>query len=221
MVRSMDARSLPNGSGRDALAASPRLFGNPLLDRLSRVHHLVPLLIYAPVVAALLILAVSVLPVPMAIAAFLIGYLLWTLVEYFGHRFLFHFHAATAIGGRVQFLIHGVHHDHPSDPLRLVMPPLMSVPIMATAYGILRVAWGAQHALPILAGFISGYIVYDMLHYYVHHGRPRNALARLLRYRHMHHHFRDESSWFGVSAPWWDAVFATRPARTLLRPQRG
>ena len=26
-------------------------------------------------------------------------------------------------------MIHGVHHDHPNDPLRLVMPPSASVPL--------------------------------------------------------------------------------------------
>jgi sterol desaturase/sphingolipid hydroxylase (fatty acid hydroxylase superfamily) len=95
------------------------------------------------------------------------------------------------------------------------MPPLMSVPIMAAAYGVLRAGCGPEPALPAWAGFMGGYLFYDMLHFHVHHGRPRTALGRLLRYRHMLHHFRDDKCSFGVSAPWWDEVFGTSPpART-------
>ena len=194
-----------------SLAASPRLFRNPVLDRFSRVNHLVPLILYSPIAMVLMWLALRSLSGRVAIAGALAGYLAWTLVEYFGHRFLFHYCPQTAFGRRVQLLIHGVHHEYPSDPLRLVMPPLMSAPIIAAACGVLRLVCGPELLLPVLAGFIGGYVVYDMLHFYVHHGRPRTWLGRMLQHRHMHHHFRDDSSWFGVSAPWWDEIFGTRP----------
>lgn len=121
--------------------ASPRLFRNRLLDRLSRVHPRTPFLIYLPAVAALL--SQEKLSLIFVIVAFGTGYVLWTLVEYSGHRLLFHFRPATAAGRRIQFLIHGVHHRHPSDPLRLVMPPIMSMPIMIVAFAILRLGFGS------------------------------------------------------------------------------
>lgn len=195
------------------LAASPRLFRSTLLDRLSRVHPGTPFLIYGPVVAVLLWLARRNVPVSYVIVTFVFGYLLWTLLEYFGHRFLFHIRPRTRPGKWIQFLIHGVHHEHPNDALRLVMPPLMSLPIIAAAFGVVRLAAGPRIAVPVMAGFIGGYLLYDGLHFYVHHRQPQNFIGRYLRRRHMHHHFRDDRSWFGVSAPWWDAVFATRPAR--------
>jgi sterol desaturase/sphingolipid hydroxylase (fatty acid hydroxylase superfamily) len=204
------------GPGREILSRSPRLFRNPVLDKLSRVHHLAPLFVYVPIVGGLLYLTVMSMPIAAATAALFAGYVVWTLVEYLGHRFLFHYRARTPLGRRVGFLIHGVHHDHPNDPLRLVMPPLMSLPIMATAWLIFRIVFGAGYLFPVLAGFMTGYLVYDMLHFHVHHGHPRTAVGRMLRFRHMHHHFRDEASWFGVSAPWWDHLFGTRPARSRL-----
>lgn len=210
-IRSADLEGWPRGSTERALAASPKIFLNPFLDRLSRVHHLVPLALYSPVAALLLWMGLSSLPVSFVCVGFLGGYLIWTLIEYLGHRILFHFVPKTPAGKRLQFLMHGVHHDYPADPLRLVMPPLMSLPIMAAAYVVLRVVWDAQHVLPIFAGFVAGYVIYDMLHFHIHHRRPATRLGRWLRYRHMHHHFRDSSSWYGVSAPWWDAIFATRP----------
>ena len=42
-----------------------------------------------------------------------------------------------------QFLIHGVHHVYPNDPLRLVMPPLLSGPIMLIAMSIIYLIFGA------------------------------------------------------------------------------
>lgn len=192
--------------------ASPRLFRNPILDRLSRVHHFVPLLIYGPLILALLFAASRLVRTAPAILLFASGYLLWTLVEYLGHRFLFHYRAATASGLRFQYLIHGVHHLHPNDFFRLVMPPLMSLPIIAVAGGLLRAFWGPMLCLPALAGFAAGYLAYDMLHFHIHHRQPKSAIGRFLRYRHMYHHFCDESRCYGVSAPWWDAVFGTKAA---------
>ncbi len=198
-------------SRQECLAASPRIFANPVLDRLSRVHHLIPPILYAPIVLGLLYAGGRALAFAAEFGGFLLGYAIWTLVEYLGHRFLFHFRGQSPAARRIHFLIHGVHHDHPSDPLRLVMPPLMSLPIMASAFGLFALLFGRALCMPVLAGFLTGYLIYDMLHFHLHHGQPRTRLGRFLRLRHLHHHFRDETSWFGVSAPWWDEVFGTRP----------
>jgi sterol desaturase/sphingolipid hydroxylase (fatty acid hydroxylase superfamily) len=110
-------------------------------------------------------------------------------------------------------MIHGVHHDHPNDPLRLVMPPAVSVPL-ATAFYLLFVAvLGTPVAFAVAAGFMAGYLFYDMSHYHVHHHVPRSRAGRLLRELHMRHHFQDHTHGFGVSAPWWDYVFGTSHPR--------
>jgi sterol desaturase/sphingolipid hydroxylase (fatty acid hydroxylase superfamily) len=72
--------------------------------------------------------------------------------------------------------------------------------------------------MPFEAGFLTGYLLYDMTHYYLHHHRPKSAWGKRLRELHMRHHFQDDTTGFGVSAPWWDHVFRTathprRPAR--------
>ena len=125
-------------SRRAFLAASPRLFRNPLLDRLSRVHPMLPPVLYLPVILGLLYVSRRFVFVGTMVAEFVGGYVLWTVIEYFGHRFLFHHRFASPPGRWAQFLMHGVHHDHPNDPLRLVMPPLMSVPIMEAAWAVLK-----------------------------------------------------------------------------------
>ncbi len=201
----------PDVAGRGAaLSASPRLFENPLLDKLSRVPWWAPLTFYVPVVLVLAWLGLTRMAPAAALLTALAGFAIWTLTEYFGHRFLFHTEFPGRLGARIHFLIHGVHHEHPSDPLRLVMPPLLSGPIMLIALVAMRSLFGLPLGYPMLAGFIVGYLGYDLTHYYVHHGKPTNPIARALQQNHLRHHFRDSRRGFGVSAPYWDYVFGTR-----------
>jgi dihydroceramide fatty acyl 2-hydroxylase len=194
-----------------SLSASPRLFENDLLDKLSRVHHLTPVIVYMPIILVLVAYSSTLQSVGAVVFALLIGYLAWTLTEYFGHRFLFHtvFALPFGLGPKFQFLIHGVHHIYPSDPLRLVMPPLLSTPIMLIALTIIRLIFGPTFSWPALAGFIGGYVIYDCVHYWTHHGQPKSKLGHLVRRLHMLHHFRDATKGFGVHAIWWDYVFGT------------
>jgi dihydroceramide fatty acyl 2-hydroxylase len=193
----------------DVLRASPPMFESRLLDALSRVHPVVPLIIFVPGIVLLEAWGLSNVSVPVAIGLLIAGYALWTLFEYWLHRLVFHFEPADGIGARLHWIIHGVHHDHPNDPMRLVMPPAVSVPLAAAVFGLLYLAFGSSYAPGIGAGFFLGYLVYDMMHYYLHHFRPRGWLGRMLRERHMRHHFQDDTRGFGISAPYWDEVFGT------------
>lgn len=195
----------------DVLRASPPMFDSRLLDAFSRVHPAVPVLIFVPVIAAMEIWGLSQVSLAAAAGLFAGGYLMWTLFEYWLHRVVFHFEPERGIGARMHWIIHGVHHEHPNDPLRLVMPPAVSVPLGALVFLALYAVFGARYAPSLAAGFYAGYLAYDMIHYYVHHFTPHGRIARSLRERHMRHHFQDETRGFGISAPYWDEVFRTSP----------
>jgi dihydroceramide fatty acyl 2-hydroxylase len=196
-------------SRTDALRASPPMFDSRLLDALSRVHPVVPVVIFVPGIVALTAWGLSNVSVVVTVGLTAGGYALWTLFEYWLHRVVFHFEPEDGPGARLHWIIHGVHHDHPNDPLRLVMPPAVSVPLGAVVFGALYLAFGARYSPGLGAGFFTGYLVYDMMHYYLHHFRPHGRLGRMLRERHMRHHFQDETRGFGISAPYWDRVFGT------------
>jgi sterol desaturase/sphingolipid hydroxylase (fatty acid hydroxylase superfamily) len=185
------------------------MFESRWLDALSRVHPAVPIVIFGPVIGVLTAWGLVKTSLPAMIGLVVGGYLFWTLFEYWLHRIVFHFEPADGIGSRLHWIIHGVHHDHPNDPLRLVMPPAVSVPLGLIVFGALYLIFGPQYAPGIAAGFFAGYLVYDMTHYYLHHSRARGRLGRILRERHMRHHFQDETRGFGISAPYWDDVFRT------------
>jgi dihydroceramide fatty acyl 2-hydroxylase len=195
----------------DYLKASPPMFESRLLDRFTRVHPVVPVLIYAPVIVAMLVLAVGRDGWWDTVGLALFGYVLWTLFEYWLHRIVFHFEPEDGIGARLHWMIHGVHHDHPNDPLRLVMPPAASIPLAVLVVGGIWLAAGSVHGPAIAAGFLFGYIVYDEIHYALHHHNPSTRLGKRLRELHMRHHFQDDEKGFGISAPYWDVVFRTFP----------
>jgi len=145
------------------------------------------------------------------------GWVFWTLTEYWLHRLVFHFEPEDGIGARLHWIIHGVHHDHPNDPLRLVMPPSVSVPLALVFWGLFHLVIGGQSADLFACGFLVGYLAYDMTHYALHHHKPRTRLGKLFYELHMRHHFQDHTRGFGVSSPWWDIVFRTRLHRRKRR----
>ena len=197
----------------DYLKASPPMFQSRLLDRFTRVHPVVPVAIYAPVIVVMLVLAVQRDGWWDTLGLVLVGYVLWTLFEYWLHRIVFHFEPEKGIGARIHWMIHGVHHDHPNDPLRLVMPPAASIPLAVVVIGALFLIFGSTHAPAVAAGFLFGYIVYDEMHYALHHHNPTTRLGKRLRELHMRHHFQDDEKGFGISAPYWDVVFRTFSSR--------
>ena len=196
------------------LSASPPLFGNRLLDFFSRIHPSVPAIIFVPVVVGGVWLGADGGYGPLALIGFVaLGLLIWTLTEYWLHRLVFHWEPDHPIGSRMHFIIHGVHHDHPNDRLRLVMPPAVSVPLAALFLFLYTLIFGTPAAYPIFAGFIVGYLFYDYTHYHVHHHTPRTQLGKRLREQHMRHHFQDHRYGYGVSSPLWDVVFRTLPRK--------
>ncbi len=192
---------------------SIRLFENALLERLSHVHPIVPLLLWAPIALWLLWRGAVTLQLPLLplAAVTLAGIFTWTLAEYLLHRFLFHYPAKSKVGKWLVFLFHGVHHADPKDKTRLVMPPAGAIPIMALIYLLFSLFIPALWIGVFCAGFIIGYLIYDYIHFATHHFPMRNRVAHYIKLYHLRHHFSGEPGRFGVSSPLWDWVFNTGP----------
>jgi sterol desaturase/sphingolipid hydroxylase (fatty acid hydroxylase superfamily) len=146
----------------------------------------------------------------------LFGMFLWTFAEYTLHRFVFHYHAASPRMKRVVFLFHGIHHAQPQCKTRLVMPPAVSIPMAFVGYGLFYLLVGVFIGLPdwvdpLCAGFLAGYLIYDLIHYATHHYPMRWGVLKLLKRYHMQHHYKTPDKRFGVSSPLWDKVFNTNP----------
>lgn len=145
-----------------------------------------------------------------------IGVFLWTFAEYSLHRWLFHHEAKTEAGKKVFFMFHGVHHSQPMVKTRLVMPFPVSVPLALAFFGLFQLIGGRflnrpEWVAPLFAGFIAGYMIYDLGHYAFHHFPIKRGYLAWIRKHHMRHHGSENHLRFGVSSPLWDYVFGTMP----------
>ena len=199
---------------------SPRMFQNDIVDLFSRTHPVIVPLLFVPGACALF--AYSILRTDLgwiATAALSVaGFVAWTFAEYWLHRLFFHWQPKGPWGERMHFLVHGVHHTWPRDKYRLVMPPAVSISLYFAFLALFLLTLGPRYTWGFHAGFVVGYMFYDLTHYYLHHFNPRSEYGRRLKKNHMLHHFKDSTRLFCVSNMVWDRFFGTGPA--VRAPQR-
>ena len=183
---------------------------NAFLERFSLVNWYTPFLVWIPVIIFLFIRNMNSYQhsTNIYILILISGVLLWTLTEYLMHRFLFHFNSSSKIGDRIVYIMHGNHHEDPADPLRGVMPILPATFYISILYLLFSLFIPIQYLDALFASFLVGYLLYDGIHFYTHHGNPKNKVGKYLRKMHLIHHVQ-EGTMFGISSPLWDLVFRT------------
>lgn len=194
------------------ISESGRIFQSPLLEALTKTHIAFPLTIFygSGLLAGYAALAWYGVGVLSAISLFLVGAFFFTLVEYLVHRFFYHMETDSPRKARIQYVFHGIHHDHPRDKKRLALPPLMSVLVTAMFIGIFRLIMG-EAGFAFGGGFMVGYATYLLAHYAIHvYNPPKNFLGAIWKHHNLHHYVGDTGA-FGVSSPLWDHVFGTMP----------
>lgn len=191
-------------------AGAARVSDSPWLDHLTRAHPAFALAVYAPAGVFLVWRPARDGSSLASIAGcYVVGVFAWTLLEYVVHRLSFHHAPTTSAQLAYSYLVHGVHHAYPDDSSRWVLPLVATLPIATALFWVFTLALGRVGA-PTFAGFIHGYLTYDLLHYAIHRGRMPTRLGRALRQYHLAHHYGTPDRRFGVSSPLWDIVFRTR-----------
>ncbi|KAK7046644.1 ceramide very long chain fatty acid hydroxylase [Favolaschia claudopus] len=225
------------------LHESARLFGPDFLEAFTRTVWWVVPLFWGPItsylfcrsliqfsgVALPLFSVRPALPLPLLYAAFtpdnlgkvlacfVTGNVIWTLLEYTLHRFLFHIDDMLPdqpVALLLHFLLHGVHHYLPMDRLRLVMPPVLFGALQAPFTALAHKIFPTAVANGIISGAFAFYILYDCMHYALHHTQLPAYLREQKRY-HLAHHYKNFELGFGVTSKLWDYVFNTQLS---LRP---
>ena len=187
-----------------------KIFKSPILEALTKTHWSIPLFIFLPFIGYLVWISIhSTLSVPITFGLMAIGVFFWTFAEYFLHRFVFHFEPKSKIGKNIHFFIHGIHHDYPQDAKRLVIPPFASALTAVLFYFGFEAVLGTLYTPPFFAGFVAGYLYYDLLHYTLHHATIRGKWLKALKHQHMQHHFNNPQSTYGVSTQIWDRLFGS------------
>ena len=196
-----------------------RLFKSNFLEFFTHISPIAIIIIWAPIVAICL-WAGTIHPASsllVIILGYILGLFIWTFSEYILHRFVFHFKPKNSWQEKIAFLFHGIHHAQPKVKTRLVMPPAASIPMALVFFGLFFLIFivllnAGQWMYPLFAGFLTGYIIYDLMHYATHHFRMRKGIWKTLKQFHMRHHYKHPDQLFGVSSPIWDYVFKTLPS---------
>ncbi|PIN04349.1 Sphingolipid fatty acid hydroxylase [Handroanthus impetiginosus] len=197
---------------------TPRFFENDFMEFLTRTAWWVIPLVWLPIVSWFVSLSVNLgLPPNHVAATVFAGVLLWTLLEYSLHRFLFHMKTKSYWGNTIHYLLHGCHHKHPMDGLRLVFPPAAAAILAVPLWNTIKILTPALYAPALFGGGLLGYVMYDCTHYYLHHGKPLKGVSHELKRNHMDHHFRIQDKGFGITSNFWDRVFGTLPPKSAKK----
>lgn len=187
-----------------------RLFKNPFLEMLTKSHPLFIWGMYIPILGYIIYLAAIEydFSATRIVLTFLGGMLFWTLFEYISHRFIFHLVSEKPGLQKFAYILHGNHHHYPRDKQRLFMPPVPSLIISSTIFGLMYLLMGS-YAFMFFPGFMIGYLMYGTMHYAIHAWNPPFKWMKPLWRNHHLHHYKNEHNGFGVSSTIWDHVFGT------------
>ena len=213
------------GVTTDFKEGKARIFKNPILENLTKTNPLQNIIVYGLTILILNYLAVmhfGLSPLTVLLL-FIVGILSWTLAEYVLHRFVFHWVTESKWSQRFHFIMHGSHHEYPTDKERLLMPPVPGLIMAAILFGIFylffwivgysQLTWG------FFPGFFSGYLMYSFVHRATHTMKPPRRF-RHLWHHHSLHHYRFPDKAFGVSNTFWDRVFDTMPPKSARLKKR-
>ncbi len=136
---------------------------------------------------------------------YLLGLLLWSLLEYLTHRFVLH-------GLQPFQRWHALHHALPQAHVGL--PTWLSASLFTTlVFAPLYLLLGGVWSTLVMLGVLSGYLMYSAIHHAVHQGlaaerAPGDWLARRARW-HALHHQGGASRCYGVSSSFWDRALGS------------
>ncbi len=187
-----------------------QIFRNSYLEYLTKTHPLVIWGMYLPVLTLLPYYAINTIGFSglTVFFIFIAGIFVWTLTEYILHRFAFHHHPETEKGKRINYVLHGNHHEYPRDRERLFMPAAPSLIIASMFFLLFYLAIG-KNVFAFFPGFMLGYLVYGTMHFAIHAWNPPFKWMKGLWRNHHLHHYKHSDMGFGVSSTLWDHVFGT------------
>ena len=191
---------------------SARFFDSDFCEALTKTYWWTPAAVWFPVSA--LMIYFSNVGILEKASLFGKGLIFFTFLEYVFHRFVFHCEDSLPDNRyflMLHFFTHAVHHYFPFDPLRLAMPPVMFLILAIPVWCLLHTFMATDPLLPFFAGIVVGFTLYDMIHFYLHHGAEKSFLPHIRRMRTYHaiHHYKEPDRGYGVTSKFWDRVFGT------------
>ncbi|ORE96140.1 fatty acid hydroxylase [Stappia sp. 22II-S9-Z10] len=143
------------------------------------------------------------------------GVLVYSLVEYLMHRFLYHWEPENTF---IRFITadvgrhHMRHHREPSDYKAAINA--VQTPVILLCSGLALLVFIMPEGLKAawLASCVAGsmnYIAQELIHFGTHHMPMNNRVLNIVKRHHMLHHYRSEDANFGLFWTFWDRLLGT------------
>ena len=186
-----------------------RLFRNPWLERQTMISLRTFITAWSLLIPMIVWTALGTAGPAESLGLLMVGLLVWSLTEYALHRFLFHWQPRWAPLAQLIFMVHGNHHVVPNDPMRNLMPLIVSIPVCALVWaGCLAIVGPA--GTWVFVGFAIAYVGYDLTHYGCHQWPLTHSLSGRFKAHHMRHHHAKVDGNYATTGVIWDRLFGTR-----------
>lgn len=149
---------------------------------------------YADFVIVPLVIALTIAIAGFNILWFVAGLIIWSLMEYGIHRFLFHITLRND---------HWLHHINEGGYVGISAYKTGSIILL-----LFLLSW-LTSTLLLFQGVIFGYFLYIVIHDAIHHNNFITQLIPTLSHAHMRHHEVGDEKNFGVITMFWDKLFGT------------
>lgn len=190
---------------------SPGIYSQRLLDRLTKMHFIIPFIVYIPVIIFFAVRAIVVKEISALHFLWLLPLItvFWSWLEYVLHKHFLHRRPDGTATVEIVNRIHEAHHDYPNDSFRLVVPLWVSVPGALVFYGLCRLIFGSWLVDAAFATLVFYYLVYEFAHISAHKINSKNSILQKIKKHHLKHHFQDDQKGFGFTSTLWDIWFGT------------
>ena len=180
------------------------LFGsrNPL----QVLIYLVPILIYL----LIKILSEKQFQLLIFMTAFILGLVVWSFLEYFIHRYIYHSKLSKKLFNYTIGSFHLYHHQNMFD-LRVLNAGFLMIYsaafILLAPILFLFQNWFLTASFGL--GLLLGYYFYEWVHYLIHYKKFENGYMNYIQKYHFHHHDHAPHKNYGNTNHFWDVVFNT------------
>lgn len=135
----------------------------------------------------------------------LTGWLCWTFVEYFNHRF--RMHGSGNPSKVVGYQSHILHHHHPTE---IKITGLQRFLLFSGNVLLVTLCMIFKNWIILFTGFYSGFAIYTLMHWFLHRKVSAKVFPEVHEF-HIHHHCKHPDKCFGVTVTWWDHMYDTIP----------
>jgi len=130
-------------------------------------------------------------------------------MEYFNHKYIFHYFPNLSNNKNIYYTIHGHHHKYPNKNPITPLPQTLFLYILS----YLLFSQISSEYNSLICGGSFGFLIFELTHLFIHEAKNKNYnvpfLDPLIDFHIYHHHHSNKA--YGFTSPYWDYLFCDLP----------